>query len=159
MKRLLGDNLLPQHRPLLLTHHSMLRGLPPLPAHYASSIGPYTPALSKLVQTPDRWVNAMILIIYVAIMMRSPSLYPRERHVLQRSRSFIDACGEDLSSPRPVALSRYRYVSAARWHPHIYISTYSIAVHSGGCERNKLVDGRTGTRTDRPLPGSGPKPR
>jgi len=54
------DPLLPQLPPLLLARPSSLRGLLLLLAHDAASIGPYTAAPSKLAQTPDRWVNAMI---------------------------------------------------------------------------------------------------
>jgi len=54
------DPLLPQLPPLLHARSFSLRGLPLLLAHDAASIGPYTAAPSKLVQTPDRWVNAMI---------------------------------------------------------------------------------------------------
>jgi len=54
------DPLLPQLPPLLLARSFILRGLPLLLAHDAASIGPYTAAPSKLVQTPDHWVNAMI---------------------------------------------------------------------------------------------------
>jgi len=44
-------------------------------------------------------------------------------------------------------------------HDSIHISTCSWAVHDGGCERSILFEGKTGTVTDRPLPGLGPKPR
>jgi hypothetical protein len=54
------DPLLPELPPLLIARSFSLQGLPPLLAEYAASIGPYTAAPSKLVQTPDRWVNAMI---------------------------------------------------------------------------------------------------
>ena len=54
------DPLLPQLLPLLLAFSFSLRGLPLLLADDAASIGTYTTAPSKLVQTPDCWVNAMI---------------------------------------------------------------------------------------------------
>jgi len=59
-KCLLGEALLPPLPSLLLASPSSLRGLLLLLAHDAASIGPYTAAPRKLVQTPDHWVNAMI---------------------------------------------------------------------------------------------------
>jgi hypothetical protein len=41
----------------------------------------------------------------------------------------------------------------------IHISTCSWAVHNGDCERNILFGGKTGTVTDRPLPGLSSKLR
>jgi len=54
------DPLLPQLPPLLFARSFSLRGLPILLAHDAASGGPYTAAPSKLVQTPDHWVIAMV---------------------------------------------------------------------------------------------------
>jgi len=41
----------------------------------------------------------------------------------------------------------------------IHISTCSWEVHNGGCERSILFAGKTGTVTNGPLPGLGPKQR
>ena len=54
------DSSLPQLPPLLLASSVSLGGLPLRLAHHAASIGPYSTAPITLVQTPDRWVNAIL---------------------------------------------------------------------------------------------------
>jgi len=86
-----------------------------------------------------------------------PSLYSRERYVLRRSRSLMLV--EKNFPHRDCLGSIFRATDMFPLLDSIHISTCSWAVHKGGCERSILFEGKTGTVTDRPLPGLGPKPR
>jgi len=69
----------------------------------------------------------------------------------------LDACGEELLTA--IVSVAYRATEMFPLLDSIHISTRSWAVHKGGCERSILFEGKTGTVTNRPLPGLGPKPR